>query len=158
MLPVILLLIKGFDSLRAPALPERWRRRRRRPSNFHSHSHSLSSPLQTHPSLSLLSLYTPPLPTQHKGWDEEFQCYVLDEDKVCDALEDVMGEGGNIVDHHTCDFFPERWFDLVVVLQTDNSVLYERLEKRGYTEKKVRENVECEIFMVVAEEAMDSYK
>ena len=23
-----------------------------------------------------------------------------------------------------------RWFDLVVVLQTDNSILYERLEKR----------------------------
>lgn len=45
----------------------------------------------------------------HSGWDEEFQCYTLDEDKVCDALEDVMGEGGNIVDHHSCDFFPERW-------------------------------------------------
>lgn len=59
-----------------------------------------------------------------------------------------MTEGGNIVDYHGCDFFPERcaccalqhamltalvlnrWFDLVLVLQTDNSVLYERLEKR----------------------------
>jgi hypothetical protein len=34
------------------------------------------------------------------------------------------------VDYHSCDFFPERWFDLVVVLQTDNTILYERLEKR----------------------------
>lgn len=50
--------------------------------------------------------------------------------KVCDALEDQLALGGNIVDYHSCDFFPERWFDLVVVLQTDNSVLYERLEKR----------------------------
>lgn len=44
----------------------------------------------------------------HSGWDEEFECWTLDEDKVCDALEDIMGEGGNIVDHHSCDFFPER--------------------------------------------------
>lgn len=50
--------------------------------------------------------------------------------QVCDELEDVMEQGGNIVDHHGCDFFPERWFDHVVVLQTDNSVLYDRLAKR----------------------------
>ncbi len=34
------------------------------------------------------------------------------------------------MDYHGCEFFPERWFDLVIVLQTDNTVLYERLEKR----------------------------
>jgi hypothetical protein len=32
---------------------------------------------------------------------------------------------------------PCRWFDLVVVLQADNGVLYERLEKRGYPPHKV---------------------
>lgn len=50
--------------------------------------------------------------------------------QVCDELEDMMEEGGNIVDYHGCDFFPERWFDCVVVLQTDNSVLYDRLASR----------------------------
>ena len=50
--------------------------------------------------------------------------------QVCDALEDLMAEGGMVVDHHGCDFFPERWFDLVIVLQTDNTLLYERLERR----------------------------
>ena len=34
------------------------------------------------------------------------------------------------MDFHSCDFFPERWFDLVIVLQTDNTVLYDRLDKR----------------------------
>jgi len=29
--------------------------------------------------------------------------------QVCDALEDLLAEGGNIVDYHGCDFFPERW-------------------------------------------------
>jgi len=41
-----------------------------------------------------------------------------------------MSAGGNIVDFHSCDFFPERWFDLVVVLRTYNEILYPRLEKR----------------------------
>jgi len=45
-------------------------------------------------------------------------------------LEDVLKCGGNVVDHHGCDFFPERWFDLVVVLQTENGILYERLHQR----------------------------
>jgi adenylate kinase len=68
-----------------------------------------------------------------------------------------MEEGGRLVDYHGCDFFPERWFDLVVVLQTDNSLLWERLEKRGYPSTKVQENVQCEIMHVVVEEARDSY-
>lgn len=31
-----------------------------------------------------------------------------------------------------------RWFDLVVVLQTDNGVLFDRLTARGYNERKAR--------------------
>ncbi|MBA0679400.1 hypothetical protein Goari_011169 [Gossypium aridum] len=87
----------------------------------------------------------------HDGWDDDLQCH------VCDELEDVMEEGGNIVDYHGCDFFPERWFDLVVVLQTDNTVLYDRLSKRGYEGAKLSNNIECEIFQVLLEEAKESY-
>jgi adenylate kinase len=72
-------------------------------------------------------------------------------------MEPIMGRGGNIVDFHTCDFFPERWFDLVVVLQTNNTVLYDRLLQRGYKENKVRENVECEIMQVILENAHAAY-
>ena len=50
--------------------------------------------------------------------------------QVIDELEEQMSRGGNVVDYHGCDFFPERWFDIVFVLRTDNSVLYDRLEKR----------------------------
>ncbi|OWM68872.1 adenylate kinase isoenzyme 6 homolog [Punica granatum] len=94
----------------------------------------------------------------HDGWDEELECHIINEDLVCDELEDLMEEGGNIVDYHGCDFFPERWFDCVVVLQTDNSVLYDRLSKRGYTGSKLSNNIECEIFQVLLEEAKDSYR
>ncbi|XP_054798504.1 adenylate kinase isoenzyme 6 homolog isoform X1 [Prosopis cineraria] len=93
----------------------------------------------------------------HDGWDNELDCYIINEDLVCDELEDIMEGGGNIVDYHGCDFFPERWFDCVVVLQTDNSVLYDRLSKRGYSESKLSNNIECEIFQVLLEEAKESY-
>ncbi|MBA0795521.1 hypothetical protein Gohar_006379 [Gossypium harknessii] len=93
----------------------------------------------------------------HDGWDDDLQCHVINEDLVCDELEDVMEQGGNIVDYHGCDFFPERWFDLVVVLQTDNTVLYDRLSKRGYEGAKLSNNIECEIFQVLLEEAKESY-
>ncbi|XP_030526795.1 adenylate kinase isoenzyme 6 homolog [Rhodamnia argentea] len=93
----------------------------------------------------------------HDGWDDELECHVVNEDLVCDELEDVMEQGGNIVDYHGCDFFPERWFDLVVVLQTDNTILYDRLSKRGYTGSKLSNNIECEIFQVLLEEAKESY-
>ncbi|KAI3997351.1 hypothetical protein MKX01_003154 [Papaver californicum] len=93
----------------------------------------------------------------HDGWDDELECHIINEDLVCDELEDIMEQGGNIVDYHGCDFFPERWFDRVVVLQTDNSVLYDRLSSRGYMGSKLTNNIECEIFQVLLEEARSSY-
>ena len=93
----------------------------------------------------------------HDGWDKDYECYTIDEDKICDELEDTMSAGGNIVDFHTVDFFPERWFDLVLVLRTDNTVLYDRLSKRGYNQKKLGENIECEIMQVILEEAREAY-
>ena len=68
-----------------------------------------------------------------------------------------MNPGGILIEHHSCDFFPERWFDLIFVLQADNTILYDRLEKRGYHQKKITENVECEIFQTILEEAKESY-
>lgn len=51
--------------------------------------------------------------------------------QLIDEMEDMVKGGGNLVDYHSCDIFPERWFDAVVVLQTDNGVLYERLTNRS---------------------------
>ncbi|XP_073200446.1 adenylate kinase isoenzyme 6 isoform X2 [Lepidochelys kempii] len=94
----------------------------------------------------------------YEGFDEEYECPILDEDRVIDELEDKMNEGGVIVDYHGCDFFPERWFHIVFVLRTENSFLYDRLESRGYKGKKLQDNIQCEIFQTIYEEAMSSYK
>jgi len=94
----------------------------------------------------------------HDGWDDEYQSYILDEDRICDAIEERMEAGGVIVDYHGADLFPERWFDLVIVLRSDNSVLYSRLESRGYAQKKLTENVDAEIMQVVLDEAREAYR
>ncbi|XP_017772613.1 PREDICTED: adenylate kinase isoenzyme 6 [Nicrophorus vespilloides] len=91
-------------------------------------------------------------------FDAVYNCPVLDEDKLLDGLEETMSHGGNIVDYHSSEFFPERWFDIVFVLRTDNTTLYDRLIARGYTGKKLEDNVDCEIFQTILEEAKNSYK
>ncbi len=78
---------------------------------------------------------------------------------VCDELEPYMsGRGGIILEFHSCDFFPERWFQLVILLRCDNTQLFDRLQERGYNEKKITENIECEILDVLKEEVDSSYK
>ena len=105
----------------------------------------------------------------------------MDEDPLLDDLEEIQKEGNNIFEYHGADLFPERWFKLVVVLNTgfllvenglaavprwpthsmffsDNSILYKRLEDRNYSASKIQENVECEIMRMIAEEARQGYK
>eukprot|EP01138_Halocafeteria_seosinensis_P005242 gb/GECG01005359.1/.p1 GENE.gb/GECG01005359.1/~~gb/GECG01005359.1/.p1 ORF type:complete len:197 (+),score=43.19 gb/GECG01005359.1/:1-591(+) len=97
----------------------------------------------------------------HSGRDEDFDSYVLDEDsedKLLDEMEDMLKEGGKVVEFHASQLFPERWFDLVVVLRTDNTELYDRLVKREYSEKKIKENIEAEILQICEDEARENYK
>ncbi|CAG8796550.1 13331_t:CDS:2, partial [Racocetra fulgida] len=70
----------------------------------------------------------------HQGFDHEFQSWILDDDKLVDELEDTLSNGGNIVDFHSCEVFPER-----------------------YSQKKITENIDSEIFQVILEEARESY-
>eukprot|EP00978_Attheya_sp_CCMP212_P015471 scaffold39928_cov45-Attheya_sp.AAC.3 len=100
---------------------------------------------------------------EHKCWDgrdEALDSYILDEDKLLDLMEPMMEEAaavGVVADYHSVEFFPERWFDLVVVLRTNTNVLFDRLTERGYNETKRTENMTCEIMQVILEEARESY-
>lgn len=92
----------------------------------------------------------------HKSYDEEWETYEVDEDQLLDHLEPMTGgtapdpleedpagsndarevgddedtRGGLVLDWHTCDVWPERWADLVIVLRCDHQILWKRLEKR----------------------------
>ena len=93
----------------------------------------------------------------YEGRDEDFDTYIVDEDKLVDVMDPMMEKGGNIVDYHSGEFFPERWFDLILVLRTDTALLFDRLTERGYNDKKRSENVECEIMQTVLEDIRESY-
>ncbi|KAH0541030.1 adenylate kinase isoenzyme 6 [Cotesia glomerata] len=91
-------------------------------------------------------------------YDPTYQCPFLNEDRLLDSMESMMGKGGNIVDYHSAELFPERWFDIVFVVRTNNTILYDRLTARGYQGKKLEDNIECEIFQTILDEAKSSYK
>ena len=61
---------------------------------------------------------------------------------------------GDIVKLRNIDF---QWFDLVVLLRTNDTVLFDRLKERGYPQKKITENIECEILEVTKEEVERQY-
>ena len=111
----------------------------------------------------------------HDGWDRGHQSFIVDEDKVIlpqwrkvsvillifrqllDSLEDEIPRGGVIIDWHACDLFPERWIDLVVVLRSNSTTLYDRLQARKYPNSKIQENLDSEIMEVLLAEARESY-
>jgi len=93
----------------------------------------------------------------YESYDPEWESYIVDDDKVLDEIEPMTEAGGLVLDWHTCDTFPERWVDLVVVLRCDHTILWDRLEKRGYPLKKIQENNESEIMQTILEDAKESY-
>jgi broad-specificity NMP kinase len=101
----------------------------------------------------------------HEGFDDNLQTYIVDEEKLLDEVEAEIhdGEGadggGWVIDWHACDLFPERWIDLVVVLRCQKTdVLFDRLQARNYPESKMQENMDAEIFGVIAEEAREGFE
>ncbi|KAL8791413.1 MAG: hypothetical protein Q9213_000029 [Squamulea squamosa] len=93
----------------------------------------------------------------HDGWDEALNSWIVDEDKILDAIEDEVQEGGYLIDWHACDLFPESWIDLVIVLRSDSATLYDRLKARNYPEQKLQENMDAEIMEVLLNEAREAF-
>uniref|UniRef100_A0A915M977 Adenylate kinase isoenzyme 6 homolog n=2 Tax=Meloidogyne incognita group TaxID=654580 RepID=A0A915M977_MELJA len=93
------------------------------------------------------------------GYDKRLETHILDEDKLLDHLQERLDseEGGYILDYHSSELFPKRWFDFIFVLRCDTQQLFDRLTDRGYSDIKRRENIECEIFGTIAEETRESY-
>ena len=82
---------------------------------------------------------------------------IVDEDRLLDCIENDLEEGGQIIDWHACDLFPPSMIDLVCVVRCDNKLLYDRLKSRNYSEKKLQENMDCEIMEVLLQEAREAY-
>ena len=88
----------------------------------------------------------------YSKFDEEWQSYIVDDDKVVDALAEEAASGNCIIDTHDVCLVPDN-VDLIVVLRTDHTLLWDRLKQRSYSDRKIQENNDAEIMNVVLEEA-----
>ena len=67
----------------------------------------------------------------YDGFDAELKSHIVDEDKLLDAIEADVLQGGYLIDWHACDLFPRSWIDLVVVLRVPSTaIMYDRLSSR----------------------------
>ena len=83
-------------------------------------------------------------------YDAERDTYSVDVERLNDSLsdmEDCMFEG------HLAHFMD---VDMIIVMRCHPDVLADRLRARGYSESKVRENVEAEVLDVILCESVDS--
>lgn len=76
----------------------------------------------------------------YKDWDNNFNVPIFDEDMVLDWIEEHynINKGGILIDFHSSDFFPLRYFDLVILMRCSNQYLYDRLSSRGYAQNKIK--------------------
>ncbi len=89
------------------------------------------------------------------GYDAEKQCDIIDTEKLVDVLAGMIGPGDYIFDSHLAHYLPKELVDLCIVTKCDLKELKRRLEERGYSKYKVRENLDAEIFDVCLVEAME---
>ncbi|MDK2947859.1 adenylate kinase [Methanolobus vulcani] len=85
--------------------------------------------------------------------DTERDCVVADMDQVYDRVLELQDRSytATIVDSHLSHHIA----DIVIVLRTDPAVLKGRLEKRNYSEEKVKENLEAEALDIILAEAVE---
>ncbi len=96
------------------------------------------------------------------GYDKKRDCRIIDEKKLVKILIDnikKLSEDnylGIVVDSHLSHLLPNSYVDLCVITSVGLKALKARLEKRGYSEKKVRENLDSQIFDICLAEAKDN--
>ncbi|MBU2638451.1 MAG: adenylate kinase family protein [Nanoarchaeota archaeon] len=89
-----------------------------------------------------------------ESYDKKRKTNVVDEKKLSKALINLVKKGGNLViDSHMSQCLPAKYVDLCIVTKCNLKALKKRLEKKGYSKEKVRENMDAEIFDVCLTEA-----
>ena len=90
--------------------------------------------------------------------DIERDCIVVDETKLSDILVDMIKKSDNVlvIDSHMSHFIPKEFVSECHIIKCTTAELALRLEKRGYSKDKIKENLECEIFDVCLNEAKDA--
>lgn len=89
-------------------------------------------------------------------FDENKQTYLVDVDKLVDHLTKLIKESEEelIIEGHLAHFLPAKYVKLCIVCTTELQSLKKRLLERNYSESKIRDNLDSEIFETCLIEAM----
>jgi len=91
--------------------------------------------------------------------DEDRRTLIADTEKVSKQLQEILAktEGSIIIEgHYAVDVVPKKDVNTVFVLRRDPRELKSALEKRGYEEKKLWENLAAEILDVCLWDALSA--
>ena len=90
-------------------------------------------------------------------YDKKRRSWVVDEVKLAKILVEKIKKSKNvIIDSHFSHYIPKKYVDLCIITKCDLKVLEKRLKKIGYIKRKVRGNLDAEIFDVCCNEAKEA--
>jgi len=95
-----------------------------------------------------------------KSYDRKRRTYVVNEDRLrCELKRQLtnLKRKALVEGHYADSVVPTRLADAVFVLRCDPRVLKDRLRRRGYSQAKIRENVEAEILDICLNEAVATH-
>jgi adenylate kinase len=90
-------------------------------------------------------------------YDKKRRTWIVDVDKLNKVLIEIISKSkkGLVIDSHLGHYLPPKYVKLCIVTKCSLKVLKGRLEKRGYSKLKVRENLESEAFDICLNEAKE---
>ncbi len=93
------------------------------------------------------------------AYDHERDSYIINEEKIVSFIEEHVSRlsGDIVLTTHYPEILPKSIVHAVFILRTHPLVLEERLLNRGWSRRKVDENVMAEILGVVAYNALDVF-
>ena len=92
------------------------------------------------------------------GYNRSKQSYDIDNDKFQNRAKEklMLSKKGLIIDSHSSHLLPRKLVDICIALTCSNlKKLKTRLRKRNYSKKKIKENLDAEIFQICLMEAKE---
>lgn len=91
------------------------------------------------------------------GYDRKRKCQVVDTKKLNKELIQLIKSNPNLViDSHLSHYVPKEFVHRCIITTCEIEVLKKRLEERDYSNSKIAENLEAEIFETCLTEAQDA--
>ena len=93
------------------------------------------------------------------GYDRSGKCYDIDMKKFEKLVVSKLKKSALVIDSHIAHLLPKKMIDLCIVTTcSDLKKLEKRLVERKYSKRKVRENLDSEIFQICLNEAKENHK